>query len=96
MTRIVLYTTPFCGYCRATKRLLGNKGLAFEEIDVAFDVEKRAEMIGRTAGMRTVPQIFIDGRHVGGHVELAALEREGKLDALIANEPAALAGAEET
>jgi len=96
MTRIVLYTTPFCGYCRATKRLLGNKGLAFEEIDVAFDEEKRGEMIGLTAGMRSVPQIFIDGRHVGGHAELAALEREGKLDALIANDPALLAGAEET
>ena len=95
MTRIVLYTTPFCGYCRATKRLLGDKGLAFEEIDVA-DEEKRAEMIGRAAGMRTVPQVFIHGRHVGGHVELAALERVGKLDALIANEPALLSGAEET
>jgi glutaredoxin 3 len=53
-------------------------------------------MIGRTAGMRSVPQIFIDGRHVGGHAELAALEREGRLDALIANDPALLAGAEET
>jgi glutaredoxin 3 len=94
MTRIVLYTTPFCGYCRATKRLLADKGLVFEEI--AFDEEKRGEMIGRTAGMRSVPQIFIDGRHVGGHAELAALEREGRLDALIANDPALLAGAEET
>ena len=96
MTRIVLYTTPFCGYCRASKRLLADKGLDFEEIDVAFDQEKRGEMIGRAAGMRTVPQIFIDGRHVGGYDELAALEREGKLDALIANDPASLAGAEET
>jgi glutaredoxin 3 len=96
MTRIVLYTTPFCGYCRATRRLLADKGLAFEEIDVAFDDEKRGEMIGRTAGMRSVPQIFIDGRHVGGHAELAALEREGRLDAVIANDPALLAGAEET
>jgi glutaredoxin 3 len=94
MTRIILYTTPFCGYCRATKRLLGDKGLSFEEIDVAFDEEKRGEMIGRTAGTRIVPQIFIDGRHVGGHAKLAALAREGKLDALIANEPALLAGEE--
>jgi glutaredoxin 3 len=94
MTRIVLYTTPFCGYCRATKRLFSDKGLAFEEIDVAFDEEKRCEMIGRTASTRTVPQIFIDGRHVGSHAELAALAREGKLDALIANEPALLAGEE--
>ena len=96
MTRIVLYTTPFCGYCRAAKRLLGDKGLVFEEIDVAFDDEKRDEMIGRAGGSQTVPQTFIDGRHVGGHAELAALEREGRLDALIAGEPAALANAEET
>jgi glutaredoxin 3 len=95
MTRILLYTTPFCGYCRAAKRLLRDKGHAFEEIDVAFDQEKRAEMIGRAGGQRTVPQIFIHGRHVGGHYELAVLEREGKLDALIANEPGALADAEE-
>ena len=94
MTRIVLYTTPFCGYCRATMRLLADKGLAFEQIDVTFDEAKRTEMIGRTAGMQTVPQIFIDGRHVGGHAEFAALEREGKLDALIVNGPALRAGEE--
>jgi glutaredoxin 3 len=96
MTRILLYTTPFCGYCRAAKQLLRDKGLAFEEIDVAFDGEKHAEMIGRAGGRQTVPQIFIDGRHVGGHYELAALESEGKLDALIANEPEAFADAGET
>ena len=96
MTRILLYTTPFCGYCRAAKQLLCGKGHAFEDIDVAFDQEKRAEMIGRAGGQRTVPQIFIHGRHVGGHYELAALEREGKLAVLIANEPGALADAEET
>jgi glutaredoxin 3 len=95
MTRILLYTTPFCGYCRAAKRLLGDKTLDFEEIDVALDAERRAEMIERAGGLRTVPQIFIHGRHVGGYHELAALEREGKLDALIANEPELLAGAEE-
>ena len=81
MTRIVLYTTPFCGYCRAAKRLLADKGLDFEEIDVAFDHDKRGEMIGRAAGSAAVPQIFIDGRHVGGYDELAVLEREGRLDA---------------
>lgn len=84
MARILIYTTPFCGYCRAAKTLLGNKGLAFEEIDVAFDTEKRAEMIHRAHGLRTVPQIVIHGRHVGGYDELAALEREAKLDALLA------------
>ena len=95
MTRIVLYTTPFCGYCRAAKRLLGDKGLDFDEIDVAFDDGNRAEMIQRAGGRRTVPQIFIHGRHLGGHYELAALEREGKLDALVANIPGAHADAEE-
>ena len=85
MTRILLYTTPFCGYCRAAKQLLRGKALDFEEIDVAFDADKRAEMIGRAQGLRTVPQIFIHGRHVGGYDELAMLEREGKLDDWLAN-----------
>lgn len=91
MTRILLYTTQFCGYCRAAKQLLRDKALDFEEIDVAFDAEKRAEMIERANGLRTVPQIFIHGRHVGGYEELAELEREGRLDALLAVEPEALA-----
>lgn len=91
MTRILLYTTPFCGYCRAAKTLLANKGLEFEEIDVAFDAGKRAEMIERAMGLRTVPQIFIHGRHVGGYDELAALECEGKFDALLAGAPEILA-----
>jgi glutaredoxin 3 len=87
MTRILLYTTPFCGYCRAAKRLLAEKALDFEEIDVSFDRDKRAEMLDRANGQRTVPQIFIHGRHVGGYDELAMLEREGKLDDWLA-EPA--------
>lgn len=92
MTRILLYTTPFCGYCNAAKRLLQGKGLDFDEIDVAFDAEKRAEMIQLAMGLRTVPQIFIRGRHVGGYAELAALERAGKLEALLADVPEAIAG----
>jgi glutaredoxin 3 len=91
MTRILLYTTPFCGYCRAAKQLLHSKALDFEEIDVAFDEEKRAEMIDRAMGLRTVPQIFIHGRLVGGYDELAMLEREGKLDAWLAAAPETLA-----
>jgi glutaredoxin 3 len=87
MAPIVLYTTPFCGYCRAAKQLLRNKGLDFEEIDVAFDQELRAEMVQRANGLRTVPQIFIHGRHVGGYQELAAIERDGKLDAWLVGEP---------
>jgi len=91
MTRIHLYTTQFCGYCRAAKQLLRGKELDFEEIDVGFDAERRAEMIERAKGLRTVPQIFIHGRHVGGYQELAALERKGKLEAWLANAPEMLA-----
>src|SRR5436190_3884165 len=80
MSRILLYTTQFCGYCRAAKNLLRSKGLDYDEIDVALDVGKRTEMVQRARGLRTVPQIFIRGRHVGGYDELAALERDGKLD----------------
>ena len=87
MSRILLYTTPLCGYCRAAKRLLAEKALDFEEIDVAFDRDKRAEMLDRANGQRTVPQIFIHGRHVGGYDELAMLEREGKLDDWLTNPP---------
>jgi glutaredoxin 3 len=87
---IVLYTTKFCGFCAAAKRLLTKKGLSFEEIDVGFDTDKRAEMTQRAGGMRTVPQIFIHDRHVGGYTELAALERDDQLEAWLANEPGAL------
>jgi len=82
---ILLYTTQYCGYCRAAKNLLRAKGLEFREIDVGFDPSKRAEMVERAGGLRTVPQIFIHGRHVGGYDELAALEREGKLNDWLAN-----------
>ena len=84
MTKILLYTTPYCGYCRAAKRLLTSKGLDFTEIDVSEDLGLREDMISRAKGMRTVPQIFIHGRHVGGYDELAQLEREAKLDAWLA------------
>src|SRR3972149_3601164 len=84
MTRIVLYTTPYCGYCRAAKRLLTGKGHAFTEIDVSENRGLREEMVARAFGLRTVPQIFIDGRHVGGYDELAQLEREARLDPWLA------------
>ena len=89
MTRIILYTTPYCGYCRAAKHLLTKKGVTFTEIDVSEDRGLRQEMIDRAVGRRTVPQIFIDGTHVGGYEELADLEREAKLDALLAEIAAA-------
>lgn len=84
MPPIVLYTTPTCGYCMAAKRLLGLKGASFEEIDVAGDPARRAEMTRRAGGRRTVPQIFIGGRHIGGFDDLNALDRAGALDPLLA------------
>lgn len=89
MTRIILYTTPYCGYCRAAKHLLTKKGAPFTEIDVSEDLERRQEMIARAFGRRTVPQIFVNGTHVGGYDELAELEREAKLDALLVEVEAA-------
>jgi glutaredoxin 3 len=85
MPTVLLYTTQFCGYCRAAKNLLRAKGLEYDEIDVGADQTKRLEMVERAHGRRTVPQIFIHGRHVGGYDELAALEREGKLNDWLAN-----------
>jgi glutaredoxin 3 len=84
MPVVEIYTTPWCGYCRAAKDLLGRKGVAFTEIDVEEDPARRQEMIQRAGGRFTVPQIFIGDTHVGGCDDLHALEREGKLDALLA------------
>ncbi|WP_422001519.1 glutaredoxin 3 [Reyranella sp.] len=83
MARIEIYTTPFCGYCARAKGLLDSKGVAYEEMDVMMDDKKRTEMRER-ARRHTVPQIFINGEHVGGSDELAALEQAGKLDAMLA------------
>lgn len=82
--KVEIYTTPFCGYCHAAKRLLTAKGVAFHEIDVSGDPELRMAMMDRAGGRRTVPQIFIDGTHVGGSDELHALERDGRLDPMLA------------
>ncbi len=84
MKPVELYTTPICGYCHAAKRLLGQKGINFTEIDVMRDPSRRTEMVQRAKGGRTVPQIFIGETHVGGFDEMNALERAGKLDALLA------------
>jgi glutaredoxin 3 len=83
---ILVYTTPFCGYCSAAKRLLSSKGADYTEVDVMMDPERRAEMIERSSGQRTVPQIFIGDRHVGGYAELSALDSSGELDELLAND----------
>ena len=84
MAKIEIYTKFGCPYCTRAKSLLGSKGVGFEEIDVSMDPAKRQEMLGRANGRTTVPQIFIDGSHVGGSDDLAALDRSGKLDPMLA------------
>jgi len=81
MARIEVYTTPMCPYCVAAKRLLSERGIDYDEIDVAEDDTLRAEIVQRS-GRRTVPQIFIDGRSIGGFEELRALDEAGELDAM--------------
>ncbi|MCX7558282.1 glutaredoxin 3 [Sulfitobacter sp. F26204] len=84
MKPVEIYTSPLCGFCHAAKRLLNSKGVDFAEVDVMAHPERKAEMIQRANGKRTVPQIFIGDTHVGGCDELHDLERAGKLDALLA------------
>ena len=83
MAKIEIYTTPWCGYCARAKALLERKGAAYQETDVMEDSVKRTEMRERSR-RTTVPQIFINGQHIGGSDELAALEQAGKLDPLLA------------
>jgi glutaredoxin 3 len=80
---IRVYGTRLCPYCQMAKRLLTNKGAKYEEVLVDTDLARRTEMTERSGGRRTVPQIFIGERHVGGYEELAALERAGELDPLL-------------
>jgi glutaredoxin 3 len=82
MTKIEIYTTPTCPYCHAAKALLNDKGADYTEISVV-DPELRAAMTQRAHGRRTVPQIFIGDTHVGGYDDMAALDRQGKLDPLL-------------
>ena len=84
MARVEMYTKMFCPYCSRAKRLLEEKGVAFEETDISAVQGSRATMLQRSGGRSTVPQIFIDGQHIGGSDDLAALDRGGKLDALLA------------
>ena len=83
MAKIEIYTKAFCPYCTRAKALLGGKGADFREIDVTMDRAGFEAMVERAHGGRTVPQIFIDGQHVGGSDDLAALEAKGQLDALL-------------
>ena len=84
MKTVRIYTTPFCPYCVRAKSLLKKKGVEIEEIDIFMDEAARARMQADSGGARTVPQIFIGDTHVGGCDELHALEKAGKLDALLA------------
>lgn len=82
MQPVTIYTTPYCGFCHAAKRLLNKKGVDFNEIDVNRNPELRQEMMHK-AGRHTVPQIWIGEVHVGGFDEMNDLERNGKLDPLL-------------
>ncbi len=84
--RVIVYTTDYCPYCTRAKQLLSRKGIAFDELDVSADPAKRQWLI-TTTGQRTVPQIFIDQRSIGGCDELYALDRRGELDRLLAAAP---------
>ena len=84
MKPVRMYTTPICPYCVRAKSLFRKKGVEVEEVDVLMDVDAREEMQNKSGGARSVPQIFIGDTHVGGCDELYALEKEGKLDPLLA------------
>ena len=83
MKNIIVYTGPFCNFCDAAKRLLSRNNLKYEEIDISSKDGLRDEMIKKANGKRTIPQIFFDDHHVGGYVELRALEKENKLKDLL-------------
>lgn len=84
MPRIEIFTTAFCPYCDRARALLQKKGVAFEEFDAPHGSEARRDAIARSGGRTTVPQIFIDGRHIGGCDDLLALDRAGRLAPLLA------------
>jgi glutaredoxin 3 len=84
MKPVEIYTSPMCGFCHAAKRLLAKKGVNFSEIDIWAEPGRKAEMIQRAKGGRTVPQIFIGDTYVGGCDDLMDLEMDDKLDALLA------------
>lgn len=83
MAKVEIYTKPTCPYCAAAKALLSHKGVPYEETDISRDPALRTGMIERAGGRHTVPQIFIDGQHVGGCDDIHALDHDGKLDRLL-------------
>lgn len=83
MTRVEVFSGPYCPYCDKAKALLNKKNIAFEEFNVKSDEVKLSEMLERSNGRKTIPQIFINGQHIGGCDDLYALDGAGKLDALL-------------
>ena len=83
MKNVEIYTGPLCAFCDFAKALLDRKGISYKEIFIGDDANKMEEMIKKSNGMRTVPQIFIDGHHIGGNDKLHALESEGKLNSIL-------------
>ena len=88
MPKIEIYTQPFCGYCYRAKKLLDDKGVEYEEIDVMEQPNRRGEMVERAGGRTSTPQVFVDGQALGGSDDIAALNRKGELDALLGISPA--------
>ncbi len=84
MQPVEIYSSPLCGFCHAAKRLLDSKGVTYSEVDVLAQPQRKSEMMDRAHGRHTVPQIFIGETHVGGYDDLSSLERQGKLDSLLA------------
>jgi len=83
MPTVEIYTQPWCPYCVRAKALLDRKGVAYTEIDAPYGTAEREDSIRRAGGRTSVPQVFIDGRHIGGSDDLAALDRAGRLDKLL-------------
>ena len=83
MATVEIYTKPTCGFCHMAKRLLDSKHVGYAEVNISAQPDRRGEMIQRPGGRSTVPQIFLDGKHIGGCDDLFALERGGKLDAML-------------
>ncbi len=83
MAKVEIYTSPFCGFCHRAKQLLSKKGVSFQEVDIFSVSGARDEMMSRSSGRHTVPQIFIDGKGIGGCDELYDLDRHGKLDKML-------------
>jgi glutaredoxin 3 len=83
MAEVTIYTTVYCPYCTAARALLEDKGVDFTDVDVTGRPDERRQLVQRSGGRTTVPQIFIDGVSIGGYDELAELDREGRLDAML-------------